>query len=75
MINVSKLDPCLSFAFLIKSQNEFIDFKLQLEEIFSYSNTQIFHVFKSHEEFMNNLDSSVVKSVNTMSFRLSSADY
>ena len=39
MIHVSKLDPCLSFAFLIKSQSEFIDFKQQLEDIFSYSHT------------------------------------
>ena len=67
MINVSKLDPCLSFAFLINSKKEFLDFKDQLLDFSLYSNSKIFNLFESHEEFMKNLDTQAIRSVHSMS--------
>ena len=69
MIHLSKLDPCLGFAFLIKSRSQFEDFKRSLNLAIDKGKGKIFHIFKDQDEFISDLDSQAVKSFHSMAIR------
>lgn len=61
MLHLSKLDPCMGFAFLLKDRTEYVDFKQKLKEM-SLGSNSLFSLFNTEEDFMSDLDSQAIQS-------------
>jgi hypothetical protein len=61
MIHLSKLDPCMSLAYLVRNKEDYLDFK---QRIFKAKQPQhnIFNVFETLEAFNQEMESHSIRS-------------
>ena len=64
MIHLSKLDPCMGFAYLIKDREDFIEFQEKISAMWSLPGaTKIFGVFETQEQFVSEFDSKAIETL------------
>ena len=65
MVHLSKLDPCMSLAYLVKNRNDFLDFKQRIYAA-QQPDHNIFNVFETLEDFQKDMDAHSIRSYSTL---------